>query len=473
MVDERIIPVDVHDMMRARDARLERQQALLREGGASLICFTMNIAGPVKNNRKIRAGFCAAVQDIKRKLAHSGVCVLRQETLCAPTGNEWYGLTDGAAHRVKQLMLELEERDGFGRLLDIDVLDTDGVKIDRTAFGLPPRACLICGAAGSACASSRAHSAQEVYQRAMALLDAHLARLRADRIAEFACRALLYEVCVTPKPGLVDRENTGSHSDMDIFTFAASAAALTPYFRDCAWTGARLSEKPPMQTMEPLHDAGQTAQEDMLRATGGVNTHKGAIYLMGILCAVVGRLCAGEDGFSIERAGEVCAEMTAGELGRLKQAQGETARTKGAALYRRYGVAGVRGEAMSGLRSVREIAIPWIRKARARGMSLNDACGCALCHLIAGVEDTAFISRAGYEAWQRCAQEMAEALRFDPFPASGQLAQWDAAYRSRSYSPGGCADLLACGLFLLFCEQQWAKRESEEDGCAAMREAPL
>ena len=98
-------------------------------------------------------------------------------------------------------------------------------------------------------------------------------------------------------------------------------------------------------------------------------------------------------------------------------------------------------------------------------MSLNDACGCALCHLIAEVADTAFISRAGFDHWQRCAQEMAEALRRDPFPSAGQIAQWDAAYTSRNYSPGGCADLLACGLFLLFCEQQWQTCEAEARSC--------
>lgn len=472
MRDESIATVSVRDMMRARDARLERQQMLLRGGGSSLICFTMNIAGPVKNNRKIRMGFCEAKEDIVRRLEYGGIHVLRQEEVCASTGNEWYGVTDGAAYRVKRLMTEIEERDDFGRLLDIDVLDEAGAKIERTALGFPPRACLICGAAGGGCASSRAHSAKELYHRAMDILAEHLTFRQVDRIAELACRALLHEVCVTPKPGLVDRTNSGAHSDMDIFTFAASAAALTPYLRGCALTGARMAEEPPERTLEALRGAGQSAQDDMLRATGGVNTHKGAIYLMGLLCAAAGRLCAGEEEFSIERAGELCAEMTAGELDRLTQTGRAPSGAKGEALYRDYGIAGVRGEAMSGLRSVREIAIPWIREGLARGLGRNAACACALCHLIAGVEDTAFISRAGYKAWTRCRAEMAERLRLEPFPSVERIAQWDEEYIAQNYSPGGCADLLACGLFLLSCEAEWKKTEVEkycEDMCGIQK----
>ena len=106
----------------------------------------------------------------------------------------------------------------------------------------------------------------------------------ADRIARDACRALLYEVNVTPKPGLVDRNNNGSHRDMDIFTFADSACALYPYFKSCALQGLAGKENP-QELFCSLRPLGREAEEQMKQATNGVNTHKGAIFFDGdFLC---------------------------------------------------------------------------------------------------------------------------------------------------------------------------------------------
>ena len=101
---------------------------------------------------------------------------------------------------------------------------------------------------------------------------------------------LNYEVTTTPKPGLVDRRNSGSHRDMDVFTFIDSAAALYPYFEACARTGRETAEQPAPETFAALRPLGCEAEGEMLDATGGVNTHKGAVFSVGIVCAALGRL---------------------------------------------------------------------------------------------------------------------------------------------------------------------------------------
>ncbi|MGI0503638.1 triphosphoribosyl-dephospho-CoA synthase, partial [Burkholderia sp. ZZQ-2] len=104
----------------------------------------------------------------------------------------------------------------------------------------------------------------------------------AGRIAELAERSLVLEIETYPKPGLVSHVDTGSHTDMDAATFARSAAVLRPYFAELADAGARDAD------MAVLRKIGLRAEHAMLAATGGVNTHRGAIFGLGLLCAAAG-----------------------------------------------------------------------------------------------------------------------------------------------------------------------------------------
>ena len=109
----------------------------------------------------------------------------------------------------------------------------------------------------------------------------------ADRIASYAVEALLVEAAATPKPGLVDRANNGAHGDMDFFTFQKSAAALAPYFTEFVRAGA--GEGRSLHTLlSELRPIGRAAESAMYARTGGVNTHKGAIFSFGVLLGAAG-----------------------------------------------------------------------------------------------------------------------------------------------------------------------------------------
>ncbi|WP_284211936.1 triphosphoribosyl-dephospho-CoA synthase, partial [Methylobacterium brachythecii] len=98
-------------------------------------------------------------------------------------------------------------------------------------------------------------------------------------IARCAVEALRLELDTYPKPGLVSLVDSGSHDDMDAATFKASAAALEPYFCELAEAGAR------GLGMDGLRRIGLAAEAAMLAATGGVNTHRGAIFGLGLLAS--------------------------------------------------------------------------------------------------------------------------------------------------------------------------------------------
>ena len=141
----------------------------------------------------------------------------------------------------------------------MDVLDAVGRKLERPT----QRSCMVCGAPGRFCAASRTHSADILQQRVAQIIGEHFSAADSIYIASAAVNALLQEVHTTPKPGLVDENNTGSHSDMDIPLFTASAKALQPYFRQCVELGQKTACNLPEETFPLLREAGLEAEKQM------------------------------------------------------------------------------------------------------------------------------------------------------------------------------------------------------------------
>ena len=447
--------VGVQDMMRAREARAKAQMTLLsRHPGAVVVGLTMNIAGPVKTDPAVERAFAWGEGCVRAVLAP-------HETLFAHaiheiTGPEALFCVRADAAQLKRRLCALEDGSAMGRLLDVDVIGADGMKLSRTDVGLSPRRCLLCGRPAPECARSRTHSAAELFARAQAIIAAHEEEAFVRRVGEQAQRALLAEVAVTPKPGLVDRANAGAHRDMDVFTFLASACVLRPYFEQCARVGLAHRGGDAAACFDALRVPGLLAEADMRAATGGVNTHRGAIFSLGITCAALGM------GFDAARCDAQAALARCGEMTRARMAQEmESARPDapryGEALCARTGVGGVRREAAEGFPCVREAALPRLRQALAAGMDENDAGLCALVALMARTQDTNAIRRGGMEA-ARALRERAAALDarlcaqlaapgFDARAAGDalrrELGAWDAELIGENISPGGCADMLA------------------------------
>ena len=441
--------------MEARERRALRQQALLAEYGRTLLCFTMNIAGPVKNSPQIRRGFTLGLKLLENQFRVAGIRVLHREQCNEHTGNEAIFVLDNDPLAVKAITTQIEDQATAGRLFDMDVLCADGRKVDRQELGLPGRKCLICGQQAQACARSRTHSVAELQEKTLQILLMAIREENIETIGTLACQALLYEVATTPKPGLVDRANSGSHKDMDIFTFQASAAALWPYFARCAEIGRNTCLEAPEETFAQLRTPGKKAEGDMLRATKGVNTHKGAIFSMGILCGALGRL-EREQWADPERVLSECAAMTRG-LVSLDYANlsPETAKTAGQKLYLQYGITGVRGQAESGFPTVLNVGLPKLEAALAAGKSMNESGCAALLAMLAQTVDTNMIHRGGYALAKETTEKLRLLLETEPFPSKETLEKLDAEFIRDNLSPGGTADLLAMVYMLHFLKEEF------------------
>lgn len=440
--------VTLPEILDARERRVQRQRELLHIYNKPLICFTMNIAGPVKTSPLIEEGFAWGKELLTAQLA--GIPILHFEDRNANTGCEAFFVADAGPDTLKALTAEIEDELPIGRLFDLDVLTADGQKLSRQDLGLSQRTCLLCGKPAYLCSRSRAHSVAELQEKTTQILTEALSSKDAGYIAVLAQRALLFEVCITPKPGLVDRQNSGSHKDMDIFTFLSSTATLGAYFEDCARIGMETAV--PEEAFRRLRFRGRLAEQEMLRATGGVNTHKGAIFSLGLLCAAAGSLP--KKVRSSEAILSRCAALTEGLTSRdFAGLTNENAVSNGQKLYVHHGITGIRGEAEAGFPTVLHVGLPVLKEGLHQGLTLNDA-GCAsLLAILSAADDTNLIARSSREVGLRIREEIRNLLMHEPFPVRDTLNKLDSAFIAANLSPGGSADLLAASLFLLFMDE--------------------
>ena len=455
-------PASGPEILLARDERAARQKEWLHgQSGCCLISATMNIAGTVKNSPLIEKCFQLGTRAVEDTLNNCGAPVLKKGSCSLKTGPEALFLVKAEAAAVKKMMIGVEQALSFGRLLDLDVLNNEGVALSREELGFAERQCLICTGPAPECSRSGRHPPEEIQKETGRILREALSQNRADEVASLCCRALLYEVLVTPKPGLVDRSNAGSHDDMDIFSFAASAAGLTPFFRKAYLLGIRDVEKLQPDFLTALRTAGRLAEEDMKRATNGANTHKGLIYSLGLICGALGKCEARETLFSLDEM-LACAASLAQETVSSDFTNTSKNESFGIRLYAQTGEKGVRGEAAAGFPTVRFFSLPLMEELRERGLSINDAGAYTLLALLGRVIDTNMISRGGEEA-AKTAREAAAALWKETgelssvLPSMDALSDLDGKFIKQRLSPGGCGDLLAITFMLYFYKSTYCR----------------
>jgi triphosphoribosyl-dephospho-CoA synthase len=272
-------------------------------------------------------------------------------------------------------------------------------------------------------------------------------------IADQAVLALLHELAAWPKPGLVSHVDTGSHTDMDAAMMQSSAEALRPFFAELAMAGRDGAN------MSRLRTIGLRAETAMLAATGGVNTHRGAIFGLGLLCAAAGAVAEmSTEGAAPVRLGQVVAQRWAADI----QRGPIPLFSHGAAALRRYGAGGARAEAAGGFRSVYEVGWPALRQGRSLQPDDPNAPPVQACFaLIAAVHDTNLLHRGGADGMRYAGEAAASFLLEGGVGAPdwrARAAGVHAAFVARRLSAGGCADLLAMTLFVDALEREGASR---------------
>lgn len=277
----------------------------------------------------------------------------------------------------------------------------------------------------------------------MSALIARQAPSAAERLADLAVQALIDEADLSPKPGLVDRRGNGAHDDLHLGLMHASAQALWPVFKAMAEAAQEVGEvgQPLRETLGQL---GRDGEAEMLRVTDGVNTHRGAIWALGLLSAAAALQIDAPDARSIA--------ATAAALARLSDpAAPHNPDSHGARVCRTYGVLGAREQAQHGFPAVIEQGLPQLLVSRRGGAGEQNARLDALLAIMTELTDTCVLHRAGLEGltrMQQGARAVLEAGGAASLAGRRQLRLLDRDMLALNASPGGAADLLAATLFL-------------------------
>jgi triphosphoribosyl-dephospho-CoA synthase len=261
-------------------------------------------------------------------------------------------------------------------------------------------------------------------------------------IGRLAIAALREELELHPKPGLVSPADRGAHRDMDAGTFRQSIGALEGFFGDAAAAGGFGVR------FGALRALGIAAEERMLASTGGINTHRGAIFSLGLISAAAGRLSA--EGRSL--AGRAIGLEISARWGcALRQELPPNPASHGSAVARRHGMTGAREEAAAGFAHLFEVALPALEASLLAGVGRRGAALQCLLSLIAALPDSNLLWRGGAGGLafaQRSARRWLDRGGVERRGWEDELARLHRQFTVRRLSPGGSADLLAAALLV-------------------------
>jgi len=263
----------------------------------------------------------------------------------------------------------------------------------------------------------------------------------AERLAETATQALIDEARLSPKPGLVDSRSSGAHQDLTLDLMVRSAPSLTStFYLQALHSWQRPADIALRQEVGRLGRAGEAL---MMAETGGVNTHRGAIWAMGLLVSAIA--------MQPEDLQPLHIAQRAAKIAALPDAFSPKKFSKGAHAVQRYQVPGAREEAQGAFPHILHCALPQLHHSRARGASESEAQVDALLAVMARLSDTCVLSRGGLpalHAMHQGAQAVLDAGGMRTMAGKQLLRHLEHRMLADNTSPGGAADLLAATLFL-------------------------
>lgn len=269
--------------------------------------------------------------------------------------------------------------------------------------------------------------------------------LNSDIIARFATYALLYEVSLSPKPGLVTLIDRGAHVDMDYIDFINSALVLHDYFK----IAYELGEISTGEDYDELRKFGVNYEEKMKKATGGANTHKGIIFSLGLMVYATA-IEMKKENFSFEKIISRVAYLNRGITRELNKTN---TTSHGEENFIRYGVMGIREEAEKGFKKAL-LGLDFLKNAE-KNINFDYALTGTLYYYMSFIEDSNIIKRGGLEGLEflrKSANYVLSNKLYETSDGMIEVKKINEEFKKRNLSPGGCADFLILTLYFYLLE---------------------
>ncbi|MBN1142793.1 MAG: triphosphoribosyl-dephospho-CoA synthase [Bacteroidales bacterium] len=434
-------------LLEAKEGRAQLRQQIAGMNRPS-VSLNLNIPGFPKSNEITHKFFSICLDELKMFLKANLVTLADKDAHCRVDAAGDFFLVPVKAmpmsvREIKAVCETFEEKHACGRFIDVDVTDENGNMISSGKAKL----CFYCRQKpADVCRHEGMHKTDElrsfVFSRMEDYCRSRFEIETASKLASLALRAVLTEISLTPKPGLVDAVSIGSHTDMNYRTFIRSTSAISAHFTDLVRAGFRFNGKQAGKALPVIRNIGLQMERDMFAATNQVNTQKGLIFLLGLslfTCGMVyGRHGAFHPEVFRELIRDICRGITRRELGTCK----DTPETHGEKVFREHGILGARGEAEAGFPLVFDCGLPVLK---AHGEMTDEVLIQAFLSVAAQNNDTNIIHRGGMEVLNTFKRLSFNAL--NDFTPENYRKVIDYCLKE-NISPGGSADLLVVTIFI-------------------------
>ncbi len=402
---------------------------IVKEQGLDVITIKCNVCG---NNKNV-----ASFEFLKKYFLNQIIetfNVYKYDYYESADGNYYLvQIKSDSELKVKHQLIALE--DGvFGRMIDLDLYTSTTKSVSRRDLGVAPRSCIVCSDETTLCMRSGKHTVVEVVEKSHDIVKSDLV----NYVVKLVKQAMYDEVIAEPKFGLVTKNTSGKHQDMDYNTFASSIEAITEEIGEYAYVGFNLNDN----SFKVLREIGIRAEQKMYKATGNINTHKGTIFILGFLVpSIVDALYNNKPFKQIEATIKYLAKDIMLDFDNIKTM------TAGEKAFLNYNITGVRGEVFNGLQKVFDI-IDGLEKYDCKNSLVVDV----LVKYMACIDDTVIVNSKGFECLEyvkSTAQEIIDCGGYCSVDGARLVDYYTAEFIRQEISPGGSADMTIATLILI------------------------
>ncbi|MBU1141967.1 MAG: citrate lyase holo-[acyl-carrier protein] synthase [Firmicutes bacterium] len=410
-----------NDPLDARENRLNEINHLMTPDN-TIILVKANIPGTNKNIREahllVRL-FCLKIQNLY-PLKKAEIKVSPDGPYCL------FAVDTNNSLDIKKHMVMIEETHPLGRFIDLDVFHLNQFSLSRTDLHIPNRKCYLCNQDALFCSRNQTHPVDSL----IGFIENQVRSYLRNIVTKIVHQAIITELNLDDKFGLVSKSSQGSHQDMDYLLMVKAEKAILPYLVDLfevGFTSDHLSN-----LLEQTRPIGIAAEQEMLQMTQGVNAYKGLIFILGLALLATGyALSHQQDFYGIYSNVKIISETILDDFKKDQLTAGHKA-------YQTYKMTGIRGEAYRGISSVQS-AMKLLTDDE--DLTLRNV----LKYLILVSEDTVFLKRAGnIENYN----EIKEELKQTDVTQINQLKAFNKKMIQKHISFGGAADLLIVAIFL-------------------------
>jgi len=443
---------NLQEILYAKDKRAMLKKSF-SELGMPSVSLSLNIPGFPKTNKNVSLFFKFVLKELKIYLLANRIIIDEKSEVTQEDASGNYFISSVSSCETNVLGIKntteiFEEKHDLGRFIDVDIVDEDGNYVSSNKLKI----CYFCEEKPAiVCMREKNHSYLElrtfIFDKIGNFLKEKRKKYIIEQLSSIALKSILYEVSLSPKPGLVDFNNSGSHKDMDYYTFLNSSSSLVPFFRKFAEIGYDFQDNF-SKALPIIRNIGIQAEQEMFKATNNVNTQKGIIFLMGISLFSASYIFSDKNNFNIVSFQNI-VQLICKNLVRNELQNNLDYKTHGEICFKKFGEkgAGVRFEVENAFPTVFSFALPVLEnnlienKKEIIDFSLRKT----LLAIISENNDSNILYRKGEEILDKLKILAKRALINDE-----KFKDICEFCTNENISPGGSADLLAITVFIHF-----------------------